>query len=290
MTFTSVLLVVAAAIIHASWNLLAKSAASVGPVFVCAYNFVSVLIYLPWVAVLVWQGRVQLSAMVVAFVLLSGLIHLAYSLVLQKGYQRADLSVVYPVARGTGPLLSSLGAVLILGEVPSGSGVIGLLLVAGGIILIASDGRLTLFARPEGREGLFWGGATGGLIASYAVVDSYAVKTLGIVPVFLDWVSNLMRFLLLLPLVLRDPRRARQVMRGHWRTALAVGLLSPLSYILILAALTDGAPLSVVAPMREMSMMVAALMALVILREPVGRWRLGGCAVLMTGVNLLATA
>ena len=79
-------------------------------------------------------------------------------------------------------------------------------------------------------------------------------------------------------------------MRGRWPFAVGVGLLSPLSYILVLAALDMGAPLSVVAPAREMSMMVGALFGMVILREPVGPWRLLGCLVLIAGVILLGAA
>ncbi len=99
-----------------------------------------------------------------------------------------------------------------------------------------------------------------------------------------------MRFFLLMPLIVANPQRARQAMRGHWWLAVGVGLLSPLSYILVLAALTSGAPLSLVAPMREMSMMVGALMGMLILRERVGPWRLFGCAVLIGGVILLSSA
>jgi uncharacterized membrane protein len=77
-------------------------------------------------------------------------------------------------------------------------------------------------------------------------------------------------------------------MHGFWWIAVGVGLLSPLSYILVLAALTAGAPLSLVAPMREMSMMVGALMGMLILREVVGAWRLAGCGILIAGVILLS--
>jgi uncharacterized membrane protein len=135
-----------------------------------------------------------------------------------------------------------------------------------------------------------WGTATGGLIASYTVVDGYAVKTLGIAPVVLDWFSNLLRFFLLAPLVIAKPREGIDVMRGYWWIAIGVGLLSPLSYILVLAALTAGAPISLVAPMREMSMMVGALMGMLVLREKVGPWRLVGCGILIAGVVLLSSA
>lgn len=291
MAFASLLLVVLASFVHASWNLLAKQAASVGPVFVFTYNLIACVAYAPWVLYLLMQGDgIAWTWTGVGFVVLSGLVHLAYSLCLQRGYQVADLSVVYPVARGTGPMLSSLGAFLILGEMPSGRGVLGLLLVVAGIGLIATQGDLSAFRRPSGQSGVRWGIATGGLIASYTVVDAYAVKALGIAPVVLDWFSNLLRFFLLAPLVVANPRRAIEAMRGYWWIAIGVGLLSPLSYILVLAALTSGAPLSLVAPMREMSMMVGALLGMLILREKVGPWRLVGCGVLIAGVILLSGA
>lgn len=290
MTLASALLVVLASFIHASWNLLAKRAASAGPAFILAYSIISCIAYAPWMVWLLAQGGMGWGRIELGFVLLSGLIHLGYSLCLQHGYRVADLSVVYPVARGTGPMLSSIGAFLILGETPTGMGLLGLALVVAGILLIATQGKLAAFTRPGGQAGVRWGVTTGGLIASYTVVDAYAVKALGIAPVVLDWFTNLLRIFLLLPLVLADRRRAVAAMRGHWRTAIGVGVLQPLSYILVLAALTGGAPLSLVAPMREMSMMVGALMGMLILREAVGPWRLAGCGVLVAGVILLSSS
>lgn len=291
MTFASLLLVVLAAFVHAGWNLLSKRASSVGPIFIFAYNLVACVLYAPWVLMLLIDGKgIFWSWAGISFVVLSGLIHLAYSLCLQRGYQVADLSVVYPVARGTGPMLSTLGAVLVLGEVPSAGGIVGLLFVIVGIGLIATQGDISAFRRPGGQSGVRWGTATGGLIASYTVVDAYIVKALGVAPVVLDWFSNLLRFFLLTPLVIANPSRAMEAMRGYWWVAIGVGLLSPLSYILVLAALTSGAPLSIIAPMREMSMMVGALMGMLILRERVGFWRLIGCAVLIVGVIFLSSA
>jgi drug/metabolite transporter (DMT)-like permease len=289
MAVASLLLVVLASFIHASWNLLSKRAASVGPVFVFAYNLVACIAYAPWVLYVLMTGDgIVWTWIGVAFLVLSGLIHLTYSLCLQRGYQMADLSVVYPIARGTGPMLSTLGEFFILGERPSGQGVAGLLLVVAGIGLIATQGDLSAFKRPGGQIGVRWGTATGGLIASYTVVDAYVVKILGIAPVVLDWFSNLLRFCLLAPIIVANPRGAIEAMRGYWWIAIGVGLLSPLSYILVLAALTSGAPLSLVAPMREMSMMVGALLGMVVLREKVGPWRLAGCATLIVGVILLS--
>jgi drug/metabolite transporter (DMT)-like permease len=290
MPVTSLLLVVAAAVIHATWNLLAKRAAHAGTAFVAAYNLVAFVAYAPWAIWTLLQGGMDWSLPVALCLAASGLIHLVYSLVLQRGYRAADLSVVYPVARGTGPLLSALAAILILGEWPGLRGLAGLAAVVCGILLIATGGSLRAFRRADGRTGVLWGGATGGLIATYTVVDGYGVKVLGIAPIVLDWASNALRFVLLIPMVVRDPGRARIAMRGHWPLAVAVGLLSPLGYILVLGALQAGAPLSLVAPMREMSMMLVALFGMILLKEPVGPGRIAGCAAVVLGVVLLASA
>jgi drug/metabolite transporter (DMT)-like permease len=113
---------------------------------------------------------------------------------------------------------------------------------------------------------------------------------LGIHPVVLDWLSNLLRFFLLVPVVMRDWPRAKKRMQGHWWLAVGVGALAPLSYILVLSAIEMGAPLSLVAPAREMSMMVGAMFGMLILGERVTAWRVAGCAVLIGGVILLGSA
>jgi drug/metabolite transporter (DMT)-like permease len=289
MSYTPLVLVILAAFIHATWNLLSKRAAAAGPTFVLAYNFVCCIVYAPWVAWILAHGEMTWSVAVVGFILLSGLIHLAYNLCLQRGYQVAHLSVVYPVARGTGPMLSTLGAFLFLGEMPSRHGVLGLVVVVFGIGLISTQGNLSVLHEPGGLAGVRWGAVIGLFIASYTVIDAYGVKVLGIQPVILDWCSNLLCFVLLTPLMLRNRGHAPARMNGRWLLAVGVGVLSPLSYILVLTALEMQAPLSVVAPMREMSMMIGALLGMIILREPVGAWRLVGCMVLIVGVVLLGT-
>src|SRR6266540_2967501 len=118
MSLLSLTLVVLAAFIHATWNLLSKRAADAGPTFVFAYNMFACLVYLPWMIWLLVYGELHWSLPVAACLVLSACIHLAYSLCLQRGYQVADLSVVYPIARGTGPMLSSIGAFILLRETP----------------------------------------------------------------------------------------------------------------------------------------------------------------------------
>jgi drug/metabolite transporter (DMT)-like permease len=280
-------LVILAAFIHATWNLLSKRAAAAGSAFVFFYSLAACTLYLPWVAWVLTHREQNWSLSAVGCILLSGAIHLAYSLCLQRGYQVADLSVVYPVARGTGPMLSSLGAFMLLRETPTAHGMLGLLAVVTGIGLISTQGNLSAFRRPAGQEGVRWGLATGSLIASYTVVDGYGVKLLGIQPVVLDWFSNLLRVLLLVPVMFSDRTRVSGLMKGRWSFAIAVGALSPLAYILVLTALDLGAPLSLVAPAREMSMMVGALFGMILLRETVSVWRVAGCLIMILGVALL---
>jgi drug/metabolite transporter (DMT)-like permease len=280
-------LVVLAAFIHATCNLVSKRAASAGSAFVFAYSLFACIIYLPWLGWLLLQGDHHFSLTSAGCIVLSGIIHLGYSLCLQRGYQVADLSVVYPVARGTGPMLSSIGAFILLGESPSTHGVLGLFAVVAGIAMITTQGNLAAFRRPRGHEGVQWGLTTGALIASYTVVDGYGVKVLGIGPVVLDWFSNFVRVLMLTPMMLSGRGHMKASMKGRWWLALAVGALSPLSYILVLTALDWGAPLSLVAPAREMSMMVGAMFGMLILREGLNAWRVAGCLTLLAGVVLL---
>jgi len=290
MSLVSLSLVVLAAFIHATWNLLAKRAAAAGAAFVFSSNLFSSIIYLPWMIWILIYDDLTWTWPVVVCIVLSTVIHLGYSLCLQRGYQVADLSVVYPVARGTGPMLSSIGAFILLRETPTTQGILGLFAVVAGIGLITTQGDLAAFKKPRGLDGVRWGTATGSLIASYTVVDGYGVKVLGVHPVVLDWLSNLLRFFLLVPVVMRDWPGAKKRMQGHWWLALGVGALAPLSYILVLSAIEMGAPLSLVAPAREMSMMVGAMFGMLILGERVTAWRLAGCAVLIGGVVLLGSA
>src|ERR1700712_1652436 len=231
MPLLPLVLVVLAAVIHATWNLLAKHAAAAGPVFVFAYNVVACVIYFPWVVWLVANRELNWNWPVALCLLLSAAIHLAYSLCLQRGYQVADLSIVYPIARGTGPLLSAIGAFILLAEVPSVQGVLGLFAVVAGIGCITIQGDLSAFRKPGGLDGVRWGMTTGALIAGYTVVDGYGVKMLGIHPVILDWFSNFLRFFMLAPIALSNPARTMAAMKGRWWLAIGVGVLSPLSYI-----------------------------------------------------------
>ncbi|MDN3988836.1 DMT family transporter [Zwartia vadi] len=290
MTFSALLLVIVAAICHASWNLLAKRAAKVGPPFVFAYGLCSTILFAPWVIWILVFEQNEWSWAILGCILLSGSLHLAYSLSLQRGYQVADLSVVYPIARGTGPFLSTIGAILFIREPATVLGLGGMLCVVAGVLMIATQGQIRRLLQPEAMIGVRWGLLVGCLIAAYTLVDAYGVKVLFIAPVLFDWATTASRTVIMLPHMARQPKRNWQAMRGFWPLAWAVGVLSPLGYILVLYALRDGAPVSLVAPAREMSMLLATLAGLYILREPVGWGRLIGCCCIAIGVVMLASS
>ncbi|MFY9137651.1 EamA family transporter [Zwartia sp.] len=290
MTLSALLLVIVAAICHASWNLLAKRAAQVGPAFVFAYGLCSTILFTPWVIwILVFEENAW-SWSILGCILLSGTLHLVYSLSLQRGYQVADLSVVYPVARGTGPFLSTIGAILFIREPATVLGISGMLAVVAGVLMIATQGQIRRLLLPEAMIGVRWGLWIGLLIAAYTLVDAYGVIALGIAPVLFDWATSASKSMLMLPHMARQPKRAWNAMRGYWPLAWAIGLLSPLGYILVLYALRNGAPVSLVAPAREMSMLLVTLAGLYLLREPVGWGRIVGCCFIAAGVVMLASS
>ena len=289
MSFEIFALVICAAALHASWNLIAKKANVPAGFFVFSYRLVSTVLYAPWVIYILSTDGMHWSVPVVFFIALSSLLHLAYSLCLQWGYHAADLSVVYPIARGTGPLLSSLAAFIWLDESPSTSGILGIFCVVAGILLIASNGNLKRFASAQAWVGVKWGLFIGLFIASYTLSDAYSVKVLLVAPVVLDWLSALGNTAILAPRAWMQRGSLMSQMQGKWHYAWAVGALSPMAYILVLYALQNGGYVSLIAPLREMSLMMASIAGMVILKEQASATRILGCAIIVGGVLLLVS-
>jgi drug/metabolite transporter (DMT)-like permease len=287
MPLSALALVIVAALLHATWNIAAKRAGGNRHLPMLSGLVVVVL----WFPLALWFGFRELAQWPLAawlMVLASAVTHLLYFQALLKGYRVADLTVVYPVARGSGPLISAVGAVLLLDEAISLAGGFGVLAVCGGVFLVA--GGPALWSAPDRQRvlaGLRWGSLTGLTIATYTVLDGYTVKVLLVSPVLLDYFGNLFRLPFLLPQTLRDPEGFRQAWRDHRLAALAVGGLGPAAYMLVLYAM-QSAPLSHVAPAREVSMLFAALLGGHLLDEGARGWRLAGAACIALGVVALA--
>ncbi|PKW14895.1 DMT family transporter [Saccharopolyspora spinosa] len=287
MGLAAVLLVATAAFAHAAWNFFAKRAGAAGAGFVWLTATCSAVLYLPVMAAsLIWNGLPPLGDWLLG-VLVSAVVHLAYFLLLQRGYAVGDMSVVYPLARGTGPMLAMLVAVLLLGERPGWLGILGGLLVVAGVFVIGlSDGVPRSGAS---LAGVGFGLATGALIATYTVWDAHAVTGLALSPLAYDWANNLARSMLLAPYAVSRRTRVVEAWKSHRREILAVALLSPLAYILVLFAM-QLAPVSLVAPARELSIVLAGLLAWRLLGEPQPTRRLTGAVVVLAGIVLLGIA
>ncbi len=291
MSLTALALVLLAAVFHAIWNIAAKRAGGDSRFALVSALWVVVL----WAPVALWFGWDELPRWgwsQWAAVGASAAVHLLYFNTLLRGYREADLTVVYPVARGSAPLVTVVAAVLLLGESLTPTAVAGVAAVCAGVFLVAGGPALWRkvhdpAARARMHAGLRWGALTGLLIAGYSVIDGYAVKVLLVGPILLDYVCNLLRVPLLLPLALRDWPAFMHALRTQWKPGLVLGLLAPAGYVMVLYALTL-APLSRVAPAREVSMLVAALLGGHLLGEGDRRLRLAGAGCIALGVAGLA--
>ncbi|AUI57146.1 EamA family transporter [Amycolatopsis sp. BJA-103] len=289
---TALSLVIAAAVIHAGWNLAAKRIRRGGARFVWAYYSLSAILLIPVMAVslAVEPQRPQWTWLLAAAV--TAVFHVTYGVVLQRGYAVGDLSVVYPLARGTGPLISVLAAVVLLGERPGPLGLVGAFLVVAGVLVIGT-GRAPAHAdaadRVARRKGVAYGLLTGLTIAAYTLWDAHSVTGLGVPPIVYFGTGAIVQSLLMAPYALKDREEVSWLWREHKREIVIVGLFSPIAYLLVLYALRI-APVSLVAPARELSIVLGGLAAWLILKEANAVRRLVGSVVVLAGIAAIAMA
>ncbi len=289
MTLLALALILAAGFFHATWNLLAKRASSgvSGPTFVWLCTALSTLIFAP-VAAIVLSENPHVGTLGLLFMFGTGILHTGYFLSLQEGYRVGDLSMIYPLARGTGPLLASAAAIALFDERPGPLGAAGILLIVSGVFLLAWEPDSG--SRGSAKKkwlGMAFGLLTGVFIASYTLWDKYAVSDLSLSPILYYWASCLVEALLLMPVALRDKEKVRAAWRAHWLESLGVAVLSPLSYVLVLIALVF-TPVSQVAPAREISILIGTLMGGRLLAEGGLRQRLVASGLMVVGIAALA--
>ena len=202
MNTLALVMVLASAVSHATWNFLAKRTHG-GVPFVWLTDVLSVLFYAPLVGILFIVQRWSLSLAGIVLMVGSAVLHLAYFLLLQRSYRMGDLSLVYPLTRGTGPLLSTVGAIMLLGERPTPIALASMLLVVGGLFLLT--GGLRIFSASTGHLVLRYGTLTGLFIACYTLWDKQAVSGAHVSPLLYNYGVILVRGALLSPYAL-----------GHW--------------------------------------------------------------------------
>lgn len=281
MSALALALLLAAAFGHASWNLLSKKAGG-GASFVWIYSMVSTALYAPiTLAALLWQPR-HLGLLGLTFVFGSAVIHAGYFVLLQYSYRVGDLSLVYPLARGTGSVFSTISAILLLGERPSALALTGAFVIGGSIVLLASSSS----SDKTGRDFLS-SIMTGALIAMYTLWDKHAVSHLAVSPLLMEWGTVCGLTLLLLPTALRNWQQVRLEWTVHRMHAIGIGILCPLAYILVLTALSFS-PVSYVAPAREMSILIGGVMGARLLAEGHPHRRLVAAGFMVLGMLALA--
>jgi drug/metabolite transporter (DMT)-like permease len=274
-----VALVAFAAIAHASWNLAIKRTGASGPVFLWLTFVVGAVLFAPAGYLTIRDAGTQWLPLAVV----SGALQIGYFLLLQQAYRRGDVSVVYPLARGTAPLLSVVFAIVLLSERPSIHALVGAAVVIAGVVVIGLAGSR---GGTVNRPGVVWGLAVGVMIALYTLWDSNAVINAGMPPLGYYW-AIVAAALLLTPVALRQRATVVPTLRQHWPTVLIVAVLSPLAYVLVLLAV-QLAPVSIIAPAREVSVVLVSLGGWLWLREPHPVQRLIGAAIVLLGVALLA--
>lgn len=258
MTAFALGLVLLAAFIHAGWNFLLKKSGG-GTGLITVASMLSLVLYAPLAVVATRLSAYHFTPLHLALMLGSGLIHTTYFLLLDRAYRSGgDLSIVYPLARSTGPLLTIVVAILLLGERPSPTAIGGAVLIGASAMLLT--GNPLKWHKSDARHAVGFALLTGCTIATYTIWDKASVATWLIPPLLYDWGTNAFRICVLVPLAhRRTPGAMATAWRERRKTAFALALLMPLSYILVLTAMVF-TPVSLVAPAREVSILFAALM------------------------------
>jgi len=268
-------LALGSAFLHAFWNLILgreRDPEAATAIALC----VAIVVFAPIAAV-----RWDADAGVWPFIAVTSMLQLTYFALLATAYRHADVSVVYPIARGLAPVLVLVVGVTVLGVAAGAAQALGVCLVALGVLLVRGLGP----GRAAGGTGAAFGVAVASCIATYTLVDKYGIEhadpvvyqELSMVPATIGFVG----FLLVV-------RRAGPRLRAAARPLPALaGILSFTAYALVLAALLRG-PAAAVAAVRETSVLIAAFLAAPLLGEQVGRARLGGAALVVGGVALIA--
>lgn len=273
-------LVLLSSVTHAVWNLLVKRSGLTGTPFVWLYSAV-----LTPVLLLLLLGRVQVAGGIGPYwaaALVSAGLHTLYAVVLQQSYARADLGVVYPVARAGAPVLVALVSVPLLQTRSTPALWVGIALICLGVPLLAGSRGAQV-----GAAGAVFGVATAAAIAGYTLWDGYAVTHLSVDVLTYLTLGSLAQFAVLTVAVVPERGRLTAVARSHWPLAVAVAALVPLSYGLVLVALQH-VDVQVVAATRSAGIVAAAVLGWWLLDEPTSPRRVTGALVLVVGVVVAA--
>jgi drug/metabolite transporter (DMT)-like permease len=277
LTVGGTLAVLGAGLLHAGWNALLKSAGGGDPMLdtatVVAGSTACSLAALPFVPLP--------DAGACPFIAASTFIHVGYYLTLAQAYRTGDLSFAYPLMRGTAPLIVTVLGAVFLRELPHTHVIVGILLISIGIISIA-------FARRAHHPpaAAYWAFANAAIIAVYTLVDGTGARASGNALGYVLWLTFIEGVVFLTWIRLQRGAPAFGYLRNQWRRGLVGGFCSVSAYAIVLWAMTR-APVAAVAALRETSVIFAALIGALWLKEGFGIARLAGAATVVVGVAAL---
>lgn len=279
-------IVLVAAFTHATWNYAAKRSGG-GLPFVWLCGMTSLAFYAPVVsAYWLWRHPV-LPAGAWLVVLGSGVIKTGYALLLQRGYRHGDFSLVYPLARGTGPLLSTFAAIAFFGERPTAIALGGGFMIIASVFYLTGGASLLHTDRAHLRTGLLYGVTCGLCIAGYTVWDQRAVSHLHLPPVLYDCGTQIVMCGIMTPFAWSRRRELAHEWRANRGKAAVIAVLGPTGYVLILTAMAF-TPVSYIAPAREISILIGTLFGAKLLKEAEAKRRLLAATGMVAGVIALA--
>lgn len=280
MDLTVFLTVLAAAVMHAAWNVLVKLKLD-RFLSLCLIQTLMGLLGLAMLAVFPWP-----SAASIPYAVVSGLLHLGYFMFLARSYRTGDLSQVYPIARGAAPLLTLAATWAFMHEEVNLVGGAGVAALVAGIWFISLAGQRGL--RLDGLT-LFFAIGTSVFVAAYTIIDGIGGRISGAPSGYagLVFVFDAV-FLSIAAVAIRGPGILREV-APYWKTGVLGALLSGGAYWIAIWAMTH-APIASVAALRETSILVVMLLSMRVLKENVSLSRLGGAVLVVIGAVLIRLA
>jgi len=286
LSITAVLLILASAFLHAIWNLLAKRAGVGGAVFVWLFTACSSVLLWPVALAVYLVEKPEIGWSGFGGMCGTAILHLLYFIVLQRGYRVGDLSLVYPLARGTGLTLSTIMAVAILGERPGPATIGGLVMVVVGVVLLTWRGK-SAESEEKTRAAIKWGIFCGTSIGVYSVWDKHMVSGVNVPPVLLELFTGFALCVMLTPHAWKKRDMVKSLWSSHRWEVIGVAILAPASYVLALTAMSF-TPLSSVAPSREISILIGAVLGTRFLGEQHTTRRLIAAGSMVCGVIAIA--
>lgn len=280
MSIIPVIIILLSAFIHATWNFLAKLSKG-GFVFVWFYMGVGLIVYFPFVLGVIITEGLGLSLTNIILIFATSIIHTMYAVLLQRGYKVSEFSIIYPVARGTASVLIAIAAIFLFHEKLTSHLIIGIILIVLSIFLLT--GGWHMFRKLSAFKGVAYGMIVALFIAGYTLIDKEAMSVLHIHPLIFYYGCIVGQFVLLTPYTLFRRKEIRAEWVKNKKTAIGVGVLNPLAYMLVLVVMIYQ-PVGQIAPLREMSILIGVVLGAVFLSEELGRLRIIAACIMVVGV------